>query len=366
MARYLPDWLRRDSAVPRMAASGSGVGAVAGALVVFYLAVCVVLGWWWNEEPNPFDPVASTRAYAERSGRYVTGYATTEAVIGITHTLLDKRGGYLSNDLMPPGVWMDNIPSWEYGVLTQLRDVARAYRIDFSRSRSQSREDPDLSVAEGHLFFDNASWAFPPSEREYRDGVSLFENYRARLTGERQPEARFYTRADNLEQWLQGVETRLGSLAQRLSASIGKRQIDPDIVADRRSDGSAPGSTDAAMPAAGVPAQETGVPYETEYKTPWLELDDVFYEARGHSWALLHLLRAMEHDFGDVLAKKNARVSFEQVIRELEPTQDTLWSPVILNGSGLGVLANHSLVMASHISRTSAAINDLRRLLTQG
>ena len=69
---------------------------------------------------------------------------------------------------------------------------------------------------------------------------------------------------------------------------------------------------------------------------------------------------------GDVLAKKNARVSFEQVIRELEPTQDTLWSPVVLNGSGLGVLANHSLVMASHISRTSAAINDMRRLLTQG
>ena len=56
----------------------------------------------------------------------------------------------------------------------------------------------------------------------------------------------------------------------------------------------------------------------------------------------------------------------QQIIRELEPAQDTLWSPVILNGDGFGLLANHSLVMASHISRANAAIIDLRRLLEQG
>jgi hypothetical protein len=55
-----------------------------------------------------------------------------------------------------------------------------------------------------------------------------------------------------------------------------------------------------------------------------------------------------------------------QIIRELEPTQETLWSPMILNGSGFGMLANHSLVMASHISRANAAMSDLRRLLEQG
>jgi hypothetical protein len=39
---------------------------------------------------------------------------------------------------------------------------------------------------------------------------------------------------------------------------------------------------------------------------------------------------------------------------------------MILNGSGFGVLANHSLVMASYISRANAAIIDLRDLLSQG
>jgi hypothetical protein len=74
----------------------------------------------------------------------------------------------------------------------------------------------------------------------------------------------------------------------------------------------------------------------------------------------------MEHDFGDVLAKKNARVSLQQIVRELEATQDTVWSPMILNGDGLGLLANHSLVMASYIARANAAIIDLRALLAQG
>lgn len=92
----------------------------------------------------------------------------------------------------------------------------------------------------------------------------------------------------------------------------------------------------------------------------------MFFEARGSAWALIHLLKAVEIDFADVLEKKNARVSVQQIIRELEATQQTLFSPMVLNGSGFGMLANHSLVMASYISRANAAIIDLRRLLAQG
>ena len=233
------------------------------------------------------------------------------------------------------------MPNWEFGVLTQLRDVSRAFRIDFSRSQSQSSEDPDLSIAEGKFFFDNSSWAFPPSEQEYKDAIGLFDHYRDRLAGQRSPRARFYARADNLNQWLQGVETRLGSLSQRLSASVGKRALMLDGT---------------VLPGPG----------EGEVRTPWVEIDDVFYEARGQAWALIHLLHAVEHDFADVLADKNARVSLQQIIRELEPTQDAVWSPFILNGSGMGLLANHSLVMASYLSRANAGISDLRRLLAQG
>jgi len=97
-----------------------------------------------------------------------------------------------------------------------------------------------------------------------------------------------------------------------------------------------------------------------------LKIDDYFFEARGYSWALLHTLKALEVDFRDVLQKKNALVSLQQIIRELENTQSFIWSPMILNGTGFGPMANHSLIMASYISRANAAIIDLRNLLLQG
>ncbi len=339
-------WSDNSSLLP---ISPRRAGWTAAILVTAYLVVCALLGWWWDKEPDQFNVRQNAASHAQRTGQEtVIGYTTTTTLIHVAETLLKKRGGYLSNDLMPPGIWMDNLPNWEFGVLVQIRDAARAYRIDFARSQSQSTEDPDLKKAEGQFFFNNSSWIFPASESEYRRGLRDFNNYLQRLADPLQTNAQFYARADNLQRWLQGVETRLGSLSQRLAASIGKRQLNVDLAGD----------------AAAV--QSTDAPSEQQLKTPWLEIDDVFYEARGQTWALLHLLRAMEQDFGGVLDNKNARVSLRQIIRDLESTQDTLWSPIVLNGDGMGFLANHSLVMASHISRANAAIIDLRSLLVQG
>lgn len=314
------------------------------------LAVAVTaLGWWWDTEPDYFDVQATALATASsKQQQVVRGYITTTTVIELADTMLSKRGGYLSNDLLPPGVWMDNIPEWEFGVLTLLRDTARVYRNDFSRSQSQSSEDPDLAEAEAKFFFDNNSWLLPQSEDQYREGIEYFQSYRDRLANPSEADAQFYARADNLQQWLAAVETRLGSLSQRLSASVGKRQLNTDLAGDSAA------------------TQATSSPDEQVVKTPWLQIDNVFYETRGFTWALIHMLNAIDNDFADVLDKKNARVSLKQIIRELEPTQETLWSPMVLNGDGFGPLANHSLVMASHISRANAAIIDLRTLLTQG
>lgn len=332
-----------------MSSTGKTITKITLSAVGAYLAVCLVLAWWWDYEPSEFAVRENAALMAQSTNdNLVTGYVTTATLVTIGDTLLSKRGGYLSNDRFPPGVWMDNVPEWEFGLLTMLRDTARVYRNDLSRSQSQSVEDPDLSEAEGKFFFDNNSWILPQTEDEYRDGLKLLESYLARLADQGQTNAQFYARADNLQQWLAAVETRLGSMSQRLSASVGKRQLNTDLAGDAAA------------------SQATSAPKDQLVKTDWLMIDNVFYETRGYTWALIHLLHAMEEDFGDVLDKKNARVSLQQIIRELEPTQDTLWSPMVLNGDGLGLLANHSLVMASYIARANAAIIDLRTLLTQG
>ena len=317
--------------------------------LVIYLLVVLILGYLWSSEPETFSVYENTQELAsEFNVKPVVGFATSITLMTLMETMLDKPGGYLSNDVLPPGVWLDNIPNWEYGVLIQARDLSRALRKDFSRSQSQSTEDKDLEIVEPQFFFDNNSWIVPSSEGEYRRGITALKNYSIRLTDPIDGKAQFYARADNLNQWLLDVETRLGSLSQRLSASVGKRRLNTDLAGDTAS------------------RQSTANADDQEVKTPWTEIDDVFYEARGTSWALLHILQAVEIDFKAVLNKKNAMVSLRQIIRELEGTQEPVWSPMILNGSGFGLFANHSLVMASYVSRANAAITDLRMLLTKG
>jgi len=310
-----------------------------GALLSIYVLVALVLGVYWNSEPELAPkPVSGS----------LTGASTTATLLHLAQSLQDKPGGYLSNDISLPGVWMDNIPNWEYGVLIQVRDMSRSMRKDFSRSQSQSTEDGDLAIAEPQFNFDSQSWILPSSEGEYQTGIEALTRYLERLNDPQQSRAQFYARADNLTRWLGDVETRLGSLSQRLSASVGQKRLNTDLAGDAAA------------------TQSTSAASELEVKTPWSEIDDVFYEARGASWALIQLLRAVEVDFAAVLEKKNAVVSLRQIIRELESTQESVWSPMIMNGSGFGLVANHSLVMASYIARANAAIIDLRGLLTQG
>jgi hypothetical protein len=319
------------------------------AIIAALFVLMLILTLWWNQTPDQFDPEKNAaRMAAERQQQMVTGYTSTATLIQLTNSLLDKPGGYLSNDVMPPSIWMDNVPNWEFGVLIQIRDFSRALRNDISRSQSQSLEDADLAAAEPLFNFDNESWMFPPTEGEYKKGVNHLESYLARLSDSDHSDAQFYARADNLADWLAIVEKRLGSLSQRLSASVGQIRINTDLAGDSAANQSTPTSAEVIT------------------QTPWTKIDDVFYETRGSAWALIHLLKAVEHDFSDVLEKKNALVSVRQIIRELEASQETVWSPMILNGSGFGLIANHSLVMGSYISRANAAIIDLRSLLNQG
>lgn len=328
-----------------------GGNALRLGLVAFgvYALVVLIVGLVWSIPPAPFD----VRAYAESevpatAEQPVTGVITTAALIGVVETLLEKRGGFLYNDRLPPGVYLDNVPSWEYGVLLQARDLGRAMREVLSRSQSQSSEDPDLANGEPRLNFQTNSWLLPPSESEYRKGLKYLRSYLQRLANADQPDAQFYARADNLRDWLDMVNARLGSLSQRLSASVGQRRLNTDLAGDSSA------------------RQATESPVDLQVSTPWLEIDNVFYQARGSAWALIHFLRAVEIDFADVLEDKNARVSVRQIIRELEASQATVWSPFILNGTGFGLLANHSLVMASYLGRANAAIVDLRDLLDKG
>jgi hypothetical protein len=308
-----------------------------------FLLIQLGLAWYWSREPDI--------SWIERgpvSGQEVVGFATTQTLVKVASTLLDKPGGYLSNDIAPPGVFLDNMPSWELGVLTQVRDLARVLRNDYSRSQSQSTEDPALARGEPAFNFDNDSWWLPSSESKYREGINDIEDYLVRLQDPARTGTQFFARADNLREWLAVVEKRLGSLSQRLSASVGQERVNTDLANDPSAESTTPQGDNVVV------------------KTPWLEIDDVFYEARGTSWALVNFIRAAQFDFSQVLKDKNAEVSLRQIIRELEGSLQPMGSPMVLNGSGFGLFPNHSLVMASYLARANSAVINLRELLDQG
>ncbi|AWB69091.1 DUF2333 domain-containing protein [Saccharobesus litoralis] len=316
---------------------------------ILVIILLLSLSIWWGWMPNKFDVKHHTKQVAnELNQPVVPGYTTTTTLIEVANWMLDKPGGFLSNDVLPPSVVMDNMPAFEYGVLQQVRDLALAMRLDFSRSQSQSTDDKDLEKAQPKFNIDHTNWAFPSAEDEYRNAIKALIKYRDRLVDNNTMDGQFYTRADNLSEWLREVEKRLGAVSQRLSASVGQERLNTDLAGDTSA------------------RQSTSTPNELNIKTSWWKIDDVFYESRGTCWALLHFLQAIETDFHDVLVKKNALVSLQQIIRELESTQQQIYSPIILNGSGFGLVANHSLVMANYVSRANAALIDLRTLLEQG
>ncbi|MDR3386287.1 MAG: DUF2333 family protein [Rudaea sp.] len=318
-----------------------------GVLVVVYFVVVLALMWWWSYEPQQFDVSALARQRASARGQQVvTGSIVTSTLMGCAETLLDKRGGYISNDKFPPGLFMDNVPNWEFGVLTATRDLARELRNKFSRSQSQSEEDVDLKEADPLFSSPNDRWLLPSSEGQYRKAIAHVDGYFQRL-GKNDPNgAQFYARADSLADYLDTVSSRLGSLSQRLSASVGQLRLEGDAPVD---------------PDAPAAAQDQQI-----VKTPWNQIDDIFYESRGYTWALLEQLKAVQVDFAPILQRKNAVVSLKQVIRELEESQKPVRSPIILNGSPFGFFANHSLVMANYVSRANAAVIDLKSLLDRG
>lgn len=319
--------------------------------VSIILIVLVVLGAWWGSEPGQFNIMdeAEKRAQIDQeTDPLPVGYVFTNTLAHIAEVLLHKPGGYISNDVGPPGVLLDNVPSWEYGALVMLRDATSALRNHFARDQSQSAEDPDLAVAEPYFYFEHNSWALPSTEAEYQKGIEALHRYMRRLLhhGGNVKQAQFYSRADNLWQYTEVVIKRLGGLSTRLTANNASTNLGPGLSPQEREI-----------------AEKSGTPMP---KVTWWEIDNVFYEARGASWALLHILRAIKHDFADILLDKRAMRTVDIMIRALENSLEPIFSPMILNGDGYGLFANYCLTMANYIARANAAALDLRDIMNRG
>lgn len=351
-----------DAAVPtRQAHRGkhSRANRLKLGIAMMTLLVCILaaLMLTWSRQPPIFDvgEQVVNELDAVDGGSPRPGVATVATAIGVGETLLDKPGGFLYNDVMPPGLLMDNMPSWECGVMMALRDLVQALRDDFSRTGTQSLEDPNVKRADLQLAIDPKSWVLPVAEEAYRESIAALRAYLAELARGGVRGGYFHARADNLADYLGLVEKRLGNFGVRLSNSIADANLRGVLPASS--------ATGALMPESSAIDAVGRADQAAVEATP---VDKVFFCSRGYSWALLHFMRAISVDFAPILQDKNAEIAVQQIIRDLNGPVKPFYSPWVLNGRGYGFLANHSLVAASYISRVNAAVIELKILLQQG
>jgi len=342
--------LRGKMTIPTPETGLRGMVMTPIAIIVLVLVLLFIVSLYPSSFPAaPSQETVRADFEAEHDGAAPpVGYHTTESLIRTIDRVVNKRGGFLSNDVAPPFILMDNIPAWETGAIRQARDLALAMRNDIARSQSQSDEDPNLVQAQVLLNNDSERWIFPSAEGKYNDAIDRLKRYREDLVDTDSSDGDFYARADNLASALEMMSKRLGSLSQNLAASVAERHANTTLANDP-----------SARAAKTRPDVEI-------LRTPWMQVDNMFYRARGTTWAMLTYLKAFERDFERVLEDKNAGVSLDQIINELEASQKPLYSPMVLNGYEFGLLPNHSLPMSSYLTRANAGIIDLINLLRTG
>lgn len=322
-------------------------GAVAGVLALYS-----AWGIYTSRMPEPIDPLASATEHVgvdvTRDNLPPAGAVFTSTVIELIDNMLEKNGGFVSNDLLVKINAYDNMPNFELGMVYMIRDATDLLRADFSRSQSQSQEDKALKAAQPAMNINSESWIFPSAESSYKTAQDELNDYLKRMVDPNHPQTQFYTRADNLSKYLEKVSQRLGSLSHALVENVGQKRVNTDLAGDAAA------------------RETTHTSSNVDVQSNYFKIDDNFYEARGSVYALIALFKAIRIDFYEVLEDKNALASIDQIIREMEETQKTVYSPMIMNGSGFGMFANHSLSMASYIGRANAAVIDLRNLLERG
>lgn len=320
----MDEWLSKFflRAVELRERSGLGEGRTAFSLLVFaFVMIQFSMGWYWGREVPGFEVTPEISATSGMDGLMVS------SLVRIGSRLTDKPGGYLSNDLMPPGVLLDNVPAWEKGVLDQARGLVHV----MYKGGGPNAVDIDLAEAEAGLAVQNEAWAMPSAEGEIMRATQALKHY-GQSRG-----AHPSLDATQLQGWLKVSSERLEYISAKLNAALPAY---------------------AAGSAGVLPEGLNQLP-----GTSWWHIDDVLYEARGSAWALLHLLKAAEIEFEPLLTSRHADLSLRAAIHELEAAQQPIWSPLVLNGSGFGLFANHSLIMANYLGRARAGLEDVQLLL---
>jgi len=236
----------------------------------------------------------------------VLGWTFVEAAIQpLDYELYVRSLGWRANDLIL-GKFTDNINNFQLGILEVTRRTTVKLTEDISRTGSTASLNKHLENAMNWFMIRPDQFWFPSAESKYKAGLKELKLYQAQLLTK---ESRFFNRSDNLIPLLKTYKNLLGS-------------CDDNLVKLFEDDGS---------------------------EVSAFKADDYFYYSQGVAKAMVHVLKAIEHDFKPILETRNGADSLHHAIRALSEAEEIKpW--LILNHDLSGIFANHRANLATAIS----------------
>ena len=222
--------------------------------------------------------------------------------------------GWSVNDLiLSPTRWLDNRANRQRGVIFATRMLINFYSTNLAKYGKVDAENESLKEArEKYFAFSEASWWFPSTESQYRQGLKLLRKYEKDLAAGK---AVYNMRSDDMYNMLTYI--------------IGNQFLD----------------------------QPLGLLVEPDNKVPYTELDDRIYYTQGVVLVLRDFLRTFDTLYPEVKEKggeENTRIA----LREMEKicTFDPL---IVLRGHHDSVTADHRGKVARFLIHFRERINDL-------
>jgi hypothetical protein len=290
------------------------VPSLAAVLTLLLLAGPLVLHY--GQITHNELPTAAERFPADSAPAPGEVYAST--VTAILRHELDSRTGWRPNDifLWGPTLWADNNSNRQLGIIQALRESVRIFK-DHLTKISSDEFDPNLVEADTALRNDARKFWLPSAESKLEDAIKRFDRY------------------------IKGLQTE-----PRKSRPINERNVELIRLFQAWTD-------------------LLGGAYAKLYseEIPFLEIDDVFYEAQGFAHVMHQLSIAVHMEYRKSIADRPVVGKlFDDVAVALEQAA-TMKPLIVLNGSPSGVFANHRRNLAAFISEARQNMYSLREEL---
>ena len=246
------------------------------------------------------------------------GEVYADTVVTVMSHELDSRTGWRPNDfiLWGPTLWADNNSNRQLGIIQAMRESVRVFK-DHLTKISSDEFDPNLVEADTAFRNDARKFWLPSAESKFR------------------------TACDHLEKYVRGLKKDPPT-----SRPINQRNVELIRLFQAWTD-------------------LLGGAYAKLYseEIPFLEIDDVFYQAQGFAHVMHQLSVAVHLEYRESIdTRPVVKDLFDEVAVALERAA-TMKPLMILNGSPAGLFANHRRNIAAFISEARQKMYSIREEL---